>query len=629
MTVDKLIFDALEGYLEIPDQEIDKEVLRGMARALWVHAYMMWATEVEPPPVLHGRNWDEATPDNAATRSASLQAAQALEEILGKANRMTQPPLAVMFWRALGEGKPPARWEPLAHRLGETVAHACLGAAELPADLSSFSMPEFSVMLDDDGHRISWDGGFSWAEEDDDDLTANPWPSSSVQSLLFPVSRYTQAQAKAWAKQHGFRYDHIDTTPHYYHLRQFEPPLGVPCRTIHIDEGGIRAIVCVSATQNPAKRLGIEVLLLEDDPKIQAGTIRLLREVLGSPHVIVADNVGAAIADMEVHHFGLIVSDVDVLGKKTGIDFFHFVEQHYPDMVDRFVFLTGNERAAEVHYRFVAKPATAADFKMVIRAPAPGARTAPPAPLPAVARPPSSPLSVTEFAQAIDTALPNIAYHTGSGGKPDTKFGRPGFEKYFIAAVWRHLVSTDPRFRSVSLTSFKQLVLQAWRARQLQLARADLVAAMDSDAVIQSETQADGATFHFIVLEHPPTATAGAALDPREVARAVHEVLPKVREEQSPDPEGRGYTVSRGAFGDKVFIAAIWRELVRDPRFRGMADPRRPEVPPAAFKRALLEANRLRYLDLARADMVGAMDRQEVADSEISDRGSSFHFVLR
>ncbi len=45
------------------------------------------------------------------------------------------------------------------------------------------------------------------------------------------------------------------------------------------------------------------------------------------------------------------------------------------------------------------------------------------------------------------------------------------------------------------------------------------------------------------------------------------------------------------------------------------------------FKKKLLEANRRGLLTLMRADLVGAMDPAEVAQSEINDRGATFHFV--
>jgi hypothetical protein len=73
-----------------------------------------------------------------------------------------------------------------------------------------------------------------------------------------------------------------------------------------------------------------------------------------------------------------------------------------------------------------------------------------------------------------------------------------------------------------------------------------------------------------------------------------------------------------GRFGyDKVFIAAIWDKIGSS---LGMSLPE--------FKRWLIEQNRRRVLSLARADLVGAMDPQMVARSEIQDRGATFHFVI-
>ncbi|HEX7838345.1 MAG TPA: hypothetical protein VF469_12810 [Kofleriaceae bacterium] len=76
-----------------------------------------------------------------------------------------------------------------------------------------------------------------------------------------------------------------------------------------------------------------------------------------------------------------------------------------------------------------------------------------------------------------------------------------------------------------------------------------------------------------------------------------------------------------GRFGpEKVFISAIWH------RIEGAGGEL--ELSLERFKKWLLTANRDRLLDLARADLVGAMDPQLVAESEIEDLGSTFHFVL-
>jgi hypothetical protein len=76
-----------------------------------------------------------------------------------------------------------------------------------------------------------------------------------------------------------------------------------------------------------------------------------------------------------------------------------------------------------------------------------------------------------------------------------------------------------------------------------------------------------------------------------------------------------------GRYGsEKVFVSAIWRSIERDRRVSDLSLD--------YFKRWLVGANRDGWLVLARADLVGAMDRKLVTESEIEDRGATFHFVL-
>ncbi len=75
-----------------------------------------------------------------------------------------------------------------------------------------------------------------------------------------------------------------------------------------------------------------------------------------------------------------------------------------------------------------------------------------------------------------------------------------------------------------------------------------------------------------------------------------------------------------GRFGDdRIFVIHVWRALQNDPAFIsiGLED----------FKRRLAEANNARLLNLSRADMVEAMDPEDVRLSEIVHLGASFHFV--
>lgn len=79
-------------------------------------------------------------------------------------------------------------------------------------------------------------------------------------------------------------------------------------------------------------------------------------------------------------------------------------------------------------------------------------------------------------------------------------------------------------------------------------------------------------------------------------------------------------TCPTGRFGaDKVFIAHVWRALRDDPEIGGMGLDE--------FKRRLAEANQARRLDLSRADLVEAMDPDDVRSSEVAHQGARFHFV--
>ena len=75
-----------------------------------------------------------------------------------------------------------------------------------------------------------------------------------------------------------------------------------------------------------------------------------------------------------------------------------------------------------------------------------------------------------------------------------------------------------------------------------------------------------------------------------------------------------------GRFGDdKVFVVHVWRALQADPAFAAMGLD--------GFKQRLAEANNARLLDLSRADLVEAMDPEDVRTSEVRYLDATFHFV--
>lgn len=71
--------------------------------------------------------------------------------------------------------------------------------------------------------------------------------------------------------------------------------------------------------------------------------------------------------------------------------------------------------------------------------------------------------------------------------------------------------------------------------------------------------------------------------------------------------------------GNKVFIVHVWRALQDDPAFR--------DGDFTAFKRRLTEANNARLLSLSRADLVQAMDPEDVLLSETTYMSACFHFI--
>jgi len=102
-----------------------------------------------------------------------------------------------------------------------------------------------------------------------------------------------------------------------------------------------------------------------------------------------------------------------------------------------------------------------------------------------------------------------------------------------------------------------------------------------------------------------PSDVRGIQLPTQNLLEVVRETIPRIGAE--------------GRFGEKVYVSAIWRTIERD---------KAGELSLDHFKRWLVRANRDGWLVLARADLIGAMDAKQVNESEINDRGATFHFVL-
>jgi hypothetical protein len=195
-------------------------------------------------------------------------------------------------------------------------------------------------------------------------------------------------------------------------------------------------------------------------------------------------------------------------------------------------------------------------------------------------------------------------------------------DKVYVSALWNAVGGQ----LGMSLEDFKKwLVVQNQKGR-LQLRRADLVGAMDLKQLRRSEIRDRGGLFDVVLDQsaggpmafrpafsaapvgaRPALAAARSATSP---SRAMEDPVALVRRTASEmDSEGR--------FGDKVYIAALWDAVGAR---LGMSLP--------DFKRWLIEQNRLGKLTLTRADLVGAMNRELLARSEIKDRGAIFNFVM-
>jgi hypothetical protein len=125
---------------------------------------------------------------------------------------------------------------------------------------------------------------------------------------------------------------------------------------------------------------------------------------------------------------------------------------------------------------------------------------------------------------------------------------------------------------------------------------------------VSGETQppAKGAPDIVVVQPPQPLPTGAPPPQPPNLLDVVRDIIPRVGAE--------------GRFGEKVYVSAIWHTIERDRKAGDLSLDH--------FKRWLLRANRDGQIVLARADLIGAMDAKQVNESEINDRGATFHFVL-
>ena len=72
----------------------------------------------------------------------------------------------------------------------------------------------------------------------------------------------------------------------------------------------------------------------------------------------------------------------------------------------------------------------------------------------------------------------------------------------------------------------------------------------------------------------------------------------------------------------KAFVSSVWEAIKAHP------DVRAARMTLASFKAQLLACNTSDLLELARADLVAAMDRADIDASVINDRFTTWHFIV-
>jgi len=214
------------------EQELDGYILQGMADAIWRHAFIQWATNVDPPPRLHGKTWAEATPP---TDPSAMKAAKEFAEGIGKINDLGAHPMAQMFLATRRYAQPRrsstrATEGDQAFQFGEEVAQACLGTLDVP-ELGQYKLPEMRAELDDDASHLSWDEGRTWHRGTP---ARNP-SGEALWAVLVHGQRHWEAggtsrEALANARARHGQYARLETAPNGAPIRSGECPAS-PKRT--------------------------------------------------------------------------------------------------------------------------------------------------------------------------------------------------------------------------------------------------------------------------------------------------------------------------------------------------------------------------------------------------------------
>lgn len=97
---------------------------------------------------------------------------------------------------------------------------------------------------------------------------------TEIQTLIFPKERFTEAEAKRWAKDNGYRSAGVDETGSSYRIRQESPEKYVRLRTISLPGGGgIKAVVGVKKQADEQEFRDVGIAKADDEKMIVYGVV--------------------------------------------------------------------------------------------------------------------------------------------------------------------------------------------------------------------------------------------------------------------------------------------------------------------------------------------------------------------
>jgi hypothetical protein len=168
------------------------------------------------------------------------------------------------------------------------------------------------------------------------------------------------------------------------------------------------------------------------------------------------------------------------------------------------------------------------------------------------------------------------------------------------------LVAQHTQARRDDTKELRDVVVRRWIDREIEDGSKNL----EPRGIPATTGCAEVAVNHKPLKLHTITRRAEAAVNHKPLE--LHTLAERVKAAARACPTGR--------YGDhKVFIAHVWRMLQADPDFAAMDL--------STFKERLAAANNSRLLDLSRADLVQAMDPEDVRLSEVRYLNATFHFI--